>query len=233
MINGKTVLGVIPARGGSKGIPRKNVLDISGKPLIAWTIEAGHQSSYIDRLILSSDDDEIMKVAASCGCDIPFVRPAELATDLTPGIEPVLHAIAELPDYDYLVLLQPTSPLRTAEDIDRCIETCLSSKAPACVSVVQLDKSPQWMYSLDDSWRMTSMFGNRPLLERRQDSETVYVLNGAVYVAEVEYLRSQHSFITSKTVAYPMIKERSVDIDSWWDWRLAEWLLRERMETSG
>jgi CMP-N,N'-diacetyllegionaminic acid synthase len=115
MINGKTILGIIPARGGSKGIPRKNLIIFGGKPLMAWTIEAGLQSHYIDRLILSSEDEEIIAVAREWGCEVPFIRPAELSRDDTPGIEPVIHAIKTLKtSYDYIILLQPTSPLRSA-----------------------------------------------------------------------------------------------------------------------
>ena len=121
MIEGKKVLAVIPARGGSNGVPRKNIIDVGGKPLIAWTIEEARKSKYIDRLILSSDDREIIEIAKRWGCEVPFEQPAEMARDGTPGIAPVLHAIEMLPDYDYVVLLQPTSPLRQVEDVDGCI----------------------------------------------------------------------------------------------------------------
>src|SRR5271157_3678171 len=142
MIQNQSVLALIPARGGSKGVPRKNLREIAGKPLIAWAIEAGRQSRYIDRLILSSEDPEIMAQARSWGCEVPFVRPAELARDDTPGMEPVLHALTALPEeYDYVVVLQPTSPLRLAEDIDGCLETCLRQEAPACVTVAEVDQS--------------------------------------------------------------------------------------------
>src|ERR1039458_650454 len=119
MINDKTVLGVVPARGGSKGVPRKNIRMAAGKPLIAWTIEKALKSQYIDRLVLSSEDLEIMEVALRYGCDVPFRRPVELASDDTPGIAPVLHVLEKLPGYSYVALLQPTSPSRAAEDIDR------------------------------------------------------------------------------------------------------------------
>ncbi|MEH2097772.1 acylneuraminate cytidylyltransferase family protein, partial [Nostoc sp.] len=121
MIHGKKVLAIIPARGGSKAVPRKNIREIGGKPLIAWTIEEAKKSQYIDRLILSSEDDEIISIAQKWGCEIAFKRPVELAQDDTPGIAPVLHALNQLPIYDYVVLLQPTSPLRQVIDIDGCI----------------------------------------------------------------------------------------------------------------
>lgn len=213
MIDGKSVLAVIPARGGSKGVPRKNIRKVGGKPLIAWTIEEAKKSRYIDRLILSSEDEEIIKVAKEWGCDVPFVRPVELAQDNTPGIEPVFHAISQVPGYDYVVLLQPTSPLRLVSDIDCCVETCLKMAAPACVSVTTSDKSPFWMYTLREDKRLS------PLLERksyscRQELPPVYVLNGAVYVARVDWLIGERNFVGDETVACPMPKERSLDIDN-------------------
>ncbi len=228
MIGTKTVLAFIPARGGSKGVPRKNIRDVAGKPLIAWTIAAARKSVYIDRLILSSDDPEIIRVAGEWGCEAPFVRPAELARDDTPGIDPVLHALGALPEkYDYVVLLQPTSPLRAAQDIDGCIEHCLAARADACVTVTAPDKSPYWMYTLGDRGEM------RPLIEaaghfaRRQDLPAVYALNGAVYVAGTRWLETARSFVAEGTLAFVMPKERSLDIDSEADLLLAGLLLAD------
>src|SRR5262245_25182815 len=125
MIDAKRVLGLITARGGSKGVPRKNVRPLGGKPLLAWTIEAARNAPVIDRLILSSDDAEIIEVARAWGCEVPFVRPPELATDTADSVEVVRHALSTLgEDYDYVVLLQPTSPLRTGEDIENCVRLC-------------------------------------------------------------------------------------------------------------
>lgn len=122
MIDGKTVLAIIPARGGSKGVPRKNIRDVAGKPLIAWTIEAANQSLLVDRVVVSTDDQEIADTAVRWGAEVPFLRPIELAQDSTPGILPVIHMLTEiLPHYDLVVLLQPTSPLRSVEDIDGAI----------------------------------------------------------------------------------------------------------------
>lgn len=227
MIAGKKVLAIIPARGGSKGVPRKNIRDVAGKPLIAWSIEAGKRSRYIDRLMVSTEDAEIAEVARRCGAEVPFLRPAHLAKDDTPGIDPVLHAIAELPGYDLVVLLQPTSPLRDSADIDGCLELCLSTGASGCVSVTEPDKSPYWMYTVTGEGTM------RPLLEpegatRRQDLPTVWALNGAVYVARVENLVAERSFVTADTRAYPMPKDRSADIDTEIDLVMADLLLRKR-----
>jgi len=129
MINNKTILTIIPARGGSKGVKRKNVRNLAGKPLIAWTIEAAKNSKYLDRVVLSSEDKEIIKIAKEYGCEVPFVRSKELAKDDTPGIDVVLHALNMIRErYNYVVLLQPTSPLRTECHIDECIELCVKKK---------------------------------------------------------------------------------------------------------
>lgn len=214
MVNDKKVLAVIPARGGSKGVPRKNIRPLGGKPLLVWTIEAARGSRYIDRVTLSSDDDEIIAVARQAQCEVPFVRPAELARDDTPGVEPVLHALRMVPGYDYVVLLQPTSPFRRAEDIDRCIEACLREDAPCCVSVTAPEKSPFWMFSMDERARLAPLLAAPDGFARRQDLPPVYSLNGAVYVARTEWLLETRGFITADTIGCEMSREQSVDIDS-------------------
>ncbi|WP_169084611.1 cytidylyltransferase domain-containing protein [Paenibacillus sp. PL91] len=229
MINNKKVLGIIPARGGSKGVPRKNICEIAGKPLIAWTIEAGNKSEYIDRLIVTSDDLEIIGVAKEYGCDVPFIRPQQLAQDTTPGIDPVLHAIDKLPDYDYIVLLQPTSPLRMAEDIDGSIEKMMESDAPSCVSVTKVDKSPYWMYSLQENNHMQLLIPQEKVPSRRQDLSDAFVVNGAVYVAESKWLLNNKSFLRDETVAFVMPKSRSYDIDTEEDFILCEALMRRSL----
>lgn len=223
MIRGKKVLEVIPARGGSKGVPGKNIRVVAGKPLIAWTIEEAKKSRFLDRVMLSSDDHTIIKVAREWGAEVPFVRPSELAQDNTPGVDPVLHAIREVPGYDYVVLLQPTSPLRTADDIDGCIEACLSSGVPSCVSVTVPDKSPYWMYTLTSGKRMKPVMAGETY-SCRQSLPSVYALNGAVYVAEVKWLEEHKTFLTDETIAFEMPREHSLDIDTELDLRLFEFL---------
>lgn len=228
MIVGKKILAVIPARGGSKGIPRKNIIDVAGKPLIAWTIEAAKKSKYIDRLVLSSDDDEIIRIATQWGCDVPFKRPDEFAKDNTPGVDPVLHAILMLPGFDYVILLQPTSPLRTIEDIDGCIEHCIAQQANCCVSVTEPDKSPFWMYYLNSQGVLEPVVSSdSEVAVRRQELPVVYALNGAVYVACCEWLLKNKSFLTKETIGYPMSKDNSIDIDSQRDLQLARLFLEE------
>lgn len=226
MIAGKTILAIIPARGGSKGVPRKNIRLLAGKPLIAWTIEEAKKSKYIDRLILSSEDEEIIEVAKKYGCEVPFKRPIELAQDDTPGIEPVIHAINTLEGtYDYVVLLQPTSPLRTVEDIDGCIQQCIINELPACISVTEAQQSPYWMYKLDEDMRLNPLVQYDGEVNRRQDLPKVYVLNGAVYVAKSEFIIENKSFLTEESVGYRMPAENSVDIDTEMDFAYCEWLI--------
>jgi len=209
------VLALIPARGGSKSLPRKNVLPAAGRPLIAWSIDAVRTSAVIDHLILSSDDDEIMATAKAHGCDVPFRRPVALATDTATSIDVVIHALDHFPDFEYLVLLQPTSPLRTGADIDAAFHLMLERNAPSCVSVCLAEQSPYWMYTLEEGDRLVSLLP--PPLEgvgRRQDLPEVHVLNGAIYIAKCEWLRVNRSFLGTGTVAYRMPPERSIDIDS-------------------
>lgn len=218
------VLGLITARGGSRGLPGKNVLPLAGKPLIAWTIEAARAAARVDRVVLSTDDPTIADVARSHGCDVPFQRPQDLATDTAGSIDVVLHALDALPGHGVIVLLQPTSPLRAPADIDATLAPVLDGSAPACVSVTEAEQPPHWMYSLDAGRRL------RPLLPktgatRRQDLPATYVLNGAVYAADASWLRGTRSFVTAETVAHVMPPERSVDIDTALDLAFAELLL--------
>ena len=228
MIEGKKIMAVIPARGGSKEVPRKNLRALAGKPLIAWTIEEAHKSQYLDRIILSSEDAGIIKVAEEWGCEVPFVRPVELARDDTPGIEPVIHAIKAIREfYDYVVLLQPTSPLRTAGDIDDCIRYCVRQGAPSCVSVTLANKHPYWMYCLDKDQILRPLMAPGHSDARRQDLPPVYVINGAIYIAKTDYLIKEKSFISNDTLAYIMPAERSWDIDNETDFLLCS-LLKSR-----
>lgn len=229
MIEGRSVLAVITARGGSKGVPRKNIRMVAGKPLIAWTIEKAKKSSYIDRLIVTTDDTEIASIAAQWGCEVPFMRPAELSRDETPGVLPILHALETLPDkYDLVVLLQPTSPLRNVEDIDGCISSLNKLNAPACVSIVSPDKSPYWMYGLDNANRLAPLLDNE--YSRRQDLPPIYALNGAVYAACTKWFELNKSFISSETIGYIMPKNRSLDVDDELDLKICSIILEAAIE---
>lgn len=227
MIRGKKVLAVIPARGGSKGVPRKNIKPLGSKPLVAWTIDEAKKSAYIDRLIVSTDDEEIAEVAMKYGCEVPYMRPAELAQDDTSGLAPVLHALKMISGYDYVVLLQPTSPLRTVGDIDGSIEKCIDLVANACVTVTLSDKPPYWMYQFHAEDRLKPVIELNQQIIRRQDAPDVYVLNGAVYVAQIDWFLQQQTFLSEETIGYVMPKNRSHDIDTHLDFLLVEEVLKQ------
>ncbi len=229
MIGDKKILAVIIARGGSKGLPRKNVLMLADRPMIAWSIAAARSSAYIDRAVLSSDDDEIRTVAAAWGGDVPFARPAELAGDDTTAESVVLHALDTVgAPYDYVVLLQATSPLRVGADIDNALERCRDLAAPACITVQVAPKSPYWMVTMDDGGYLQRLLPSEGPSHRRQLLPPVYAPNGAVYVAEVPWFRANRGFLGAGTVGSLMPAERSIDVDTEFDLHCAEALLRLR-----
>ena len=208
------VLALIVARGGSKGLPRKNVKIAGGRPLIAWTIEAALAARAVGSVVLSSDDEEIMAVARDWGCEVPFVRPSELATDQATSMDVVRHALSLLPAYEFVMLLQPTSPMRTGADIDAAFELMLARNAPSCVSVTEVEQSPYWMYRVEPDDRLASLLPPPPRASRRQDLPVVHTLNGAIYLARVDWLLAQGGFVNEGTVGYQMPRERSIDIDT-------------------
>jgi CMP-N,N'-diacetyllegionaminic acid synthase len=215
VIDGRNVLALITARGGSKGVPGKNILTIGGKPLLQWTIDAARGSRYVDRVVLSSDDAAIIAVARDGGCEVPFVRPAALATDSASSMDVVLDALDRLQFSGLLVLLQPTSPLRTAADIDGALELLVSRGAPACVSVREAEDHPYWTFMSDADGRLRRFAAPEGALpSRRQDLPAAWCLNGAVYVADSDSLRRERSFVVPDTVGFAMPVDRSLDIDT-------------------
>lgn len=221
------LLAIIPARGGSKGIPRKNIKPLYGKPLIGWSIDAAKKSKFVERVVVSTEDDEIAKIACELGAETPFMRPQGLAEDDTPGIAPVLHAIENLTEFDWVVLLQPTSPLRTAEDIDGIVRFCIDKKAPSAVSVCEVCKHPYWMFLRDELERLQPMFPQEVESLQRQDLPQAYVLNGALYLARIDWLKEYKKFIRPETLGYVMSQHSSTDIDSTLDWHWAEFMIAQ------
>lgn len=219
------ILGIIPARGGSKGIPQKNIKSFNGKPLISWTIETALRCPLINETIVSTDNLIIADVAKSCGASVPFIRPDELAKDTTSGIEPVLHAFQQLPEYDWILLLQPTSPLRTPDDICGIINLVKDKNASSAVSVSEAINHPYWTYSLDDGKLINLCKNEKKLL--RQDLPPAYNLNGALYLVSRNFLETKRTFIDKSTLAYVMPRHRSVDIDDMDDWDFAEYLIKK------
>jgi len=218
----KTFLAVIPARGGSKRLPRKNILDLNGKPLIAWSIEAGLKSKYIDKVIVSSDDKEILDISQYYGADV-IKRPDNLASDTSTTFEAIKHAIQNVEKYDYVILLQATSPLRNENHVDEAIELLESKNASAVVSVCETDHSPLWSNTLDDSLSMKGFLKEGVLNKRSQDLEKYYRLNGAIYICKVEKLLKEKSFFLKDNIfAFKMDKHNSIDIDEEVDFQMAK-----------
>lgn len=225
------VLGVIPARGGSKGIPRKNIRLLGGKPLIAWTIEAARQSRLLTRVILSTEDEEIAAVGRQWGVEVPFLRPAELAQDDTPTLPVVLHALRELEHrgekYDAVCLLQPTAPLRKPEWIDGCIRLLEETGADAVVTVCRIPEEyhPWWALLRDgEGWLMFSH--GRSIPARRQDLPPAYHREGSVYVTRRRVLMEDGSLYGKKLEGWEVSRDETVNLDSEEDWRRAEQALR-------
>lgn len=185
-----------------------------GKPLIEWTINAARSSRYIDRLIVSSEDAEVIAVCKSLDCDIPFIRPLELASDCAASSDVILHAIKEVTGFDTVMMLQPTSPQRDASDIDGCIEFFVSSNASSCVSIAEARQNPAWMYELSNKNKILPILTGREFAHRRQDLRKVYALNGSIYVAKTQWLMQHKSFLNEETLGYVMPLERSLDIDT-------------------
>ena len=217
-------MGLIPARSNSKRIPRKNIKDLCGKPLIAWTIEAAKNANLLDEVIVSTDNNEIAQIAQEWGANVPFMRPEEISADSTPSIEPVLHAIQHLPEYDWILLLQPTSPLRTVEDICGIIDLAKNKKASSAVSVAEAISHPYWTYTLENGKLLNLCESETVLLS--QDLPPAYTLNGALYLASRNFLETKRTFKDESTIAYVMPRHRSVDIDDMNDWEFVEYLIK-------
>lgn len=227
----KKILAIIPARGGSKGVIRKNVRNLAHKPLIAYTIEAAKTSRYLDRIIVSTEDVEISCVSKSYGAEVPFLRPKELAQDDTPGIEPILHCLDWLEKEqgyvpDYVCLLQCTSPLRNNYQINEAIEEMLNKDADSIISVYESDKSPYWMKKIEDG-KLKNFLVDNTFYARRQDIPKAYMLNGAIYICKTEMLIKNKNWYSENTIPYIMNKITSVDIDDMDDFRYVEYLMKE------
>ena len=237
MINGKSVLAIIPARGGSKGLPGKNIKELCGNPLIAWSIEAAKACSSIDKVMVSTDDDQIANVAKKYGAEVPFTRPPELASDTASTIDVIFHAINWLKEHEdyrpeYILLLQPTSPLRSRKDINGAIQMLKDKEARAVVSVCETDHHPWWSNILPEDGNMKDFLRPEILNKRRQDLPVFYRLNGAIYLADTDYLHECNGFLGLETFAYVMPKNRSIDIDAEMDFKLASLLMEKQKRLS-
>ena len=227
MYQGKKILALIPARGGSKGIKRKNIRDLNGKPLIAYSILAARESRYIDEVFVSTEDEEIAAVAREYGASIPMMRPAGLAQDKSTTISVVCHAVRNFisaNEWDALVLLQPTQPLRTAEDIDGAIEYFYGHDRQGLVSVSPVTDHPILMRRFEDGDRLVRLLEQGSTV-RRQDMPEYYRVNGAVYINAVEKIDEATSF-NDNEIGYRMEQSHSVDIDEEADLAVAAFYLK-------
>ena len=232
------ILGLITARGGSKGIPHKNIVPIAGRPLLAYTCMAALASQSISRVVLSTDDDEIAGVGREYGVQVPFMRPPELAGDNTPSIAVAQHALHWLAQHenwtaDILVLLQPTSPLRQAHHIDEALEMMTASGADSVVSVVKVPHhfSPYKVLENRDGWLVNFWQDALPFdALNRHNLPTFYARNGpAVLVTRASIVLETNSFYGQHIAPYEMSEAESFDIDTPFDLRLVEWLLEQQM----
>ena len=232
MFDDRRVLALIPARGGSKGLPGKNVAPLGGRPLIAWTVAAARGSAFVDEVVVTTDDDAIAQAAVAAGARVPFRRPAALAADEARMGDVVAHALEALAagdaPYGWLLLLQPTSPLRTATHIDEAFARLRASAGRAVVSVCEAEHSPRWTASLPPDGNMAGFGDPAATRANRQDLGVFYRLNGAIYLTDIEYWRDRQGFLGPATYAYVMAQDDSVDIDRPLDLDLAALLLARR-----
>jgi CMP-N-acetylneuraminic acid synthetase len=226
------VLALIPARGGSKGIKGKNIIKINGMPLIQYTIRAAMNCKYIDDIIVSTDSEEIKKVALDCGAEVPFLRPKELAEDKSRTLDAVLYTIEELKKsgkyYDILVLLQPTSPLRDSDDVDKALELFINKSMCAVASVSEVKDNPILMRTIDDNGIMKKMMDISSTV-RRQDMPVFYRVNGSIYINSIKYMNEETSF-NDNPIPYIMKQSHSVDIDEYSDLALMKYYLGQDMD---
>jgi CMP-N,N'-diacetyllegionaminic acid synthase len=231
------ILCVIPARGGSKEIPDKNIIHLNDKPLINWTIEAAINSKFISKIIVSTDSNEIAKISLLAGAEVPFIRPKELSTDGASSMSVIKHAVdffsyqGEI--YDLVVMLQPTSPLRNSDDIDKAIESYLKhrkGKEATLVSCCSVNSKYNWIMEKKDN-RAVFVNNNLPVNLSRQELNLLFLPNGAIFIANTKNL--QESFYTSDIIMYEMKESHSVDIDTLKDLQAAhDYIVKDKMDSS-
>lgn len=214
MIDNKKVLAFIPARAGSKGIKDKNIIDLGGKPLIAYTIEAAKKSKYVDKVIVSTDGENIANVAKQYGAEIPFFRPKELAEDNSNVLSALIYTLEQLKkikdNYDIIILLQPTSPFRNEKHIDEALELLINNNLTSLLSVCETDKNPTLIRKVDNNNKLTPLIDTN--ISLRQEMDKYYILNGAIYINYVKDIK-ENKFLKDNEYGYIMDKCYSLDID--------------------
>ena len=230
MIGRGRLLALVAARGGSKRLPRKNVLKLAGKPLIAWSIEAGLRSKYVDRVIVSTDDEEIAEISRYYGADVPFMRPMELSRDTTLSMDVIRHSIRTLEKnggrYEYLLLLQPTSPLRTEHHIDEAVKLLIEKDADGVTGVTEIEHPIEWTNKLPENLSMDGFISEENQKKPYQDFPQRYRINGAIYLYKVSaIMMGDGVFLKEGAYAYKMDQMDSIDIDTQEDFLIAEALM--------
>lgn len=230
MYNNKKFLAIIPARGGSKGLPGKNIKNLNGKPLIAYSIEAAIEANIFDKIIVSTDSEEIAKVALKYGAEVPFLRPKELATDNANSMDALFHAIEFLKEqgeiYDYIMKLQPTSPLRTKKEILESVELLFEKSAESIISVSECQHYPLWANTLNEEKAMKDFIKEEIKHKNRQELSKYYEINGLIFLSKISKLMEIKDWYGEKSFAYVCDSKKAIDIDDMIDFKLAEILLR-------
>lgn len=226
------ILFVVTARGGSKGVPRKNIRKVGGLPLIAYKIIAAQKCKYDKRIIVSTDDEEIARVALEYGAEVPFMRPAELATDSASSMDVMKHAMewVELNDkskYDYICMLEPSSPFASYKDFDSAFEKIISENADTLLGMKKVDVNSIFIHSLDENGKLSHFYNAIKDLSsvRRQDQTEEYTMNGCMYIAKWDYFKENHLFHSVNSVPYIMDEKSSIEIDTIYDWEMSCWLV--------
>lgn len=224
------MIALIPARGGSKGLPGKNIKYLNGKPLIAYTIEAAMKSRHISRVIVSTDDEEIARISMLHGAEVPFLRPVELAGDHSKAIDAYLYTVQRLMTDENICInefavLLPTSPLRGASDIDNAVELFISKKADSVISLVESNHPPTWYKRIDETGVIRDFFKDIDGSLNRQEVPSTFIPNGAIYIFQYDFLEKNRTYYGDKTFAYIMSRMKSIDIDTELDFLFAEFLL--------
>lgn len=228
------IVAAIFARGGSKGVPRKNILPLAGKPLIAYSIEVARSLRCIDRVVVSTDSAEIAEVAAKFGAEVPFLRPSELAQDNTPEWLAWQHALRTLQadsksiPIDVMVSIPTTSPLRKSEDVQACIDRLLDTDADAVITIKETDRNPYFnMVTLDDQFSARRVLSSEKNIHRRQDAPKVYDMTTVAYALKTNFVLTKNSLFEGNLKAVIVPAERAIDIDTALDFKLAEFLMRK------
>jgi CMP-N-acetylneuraminic acid synthetase len=230
------ILGIIPARGGSKGVPGKNIKLLNGKPLLQYTSEIALESQYLTTVILSSDDTQIITVAKSLGIQVPFLRPEELAQDTTPTIDVIIHALKWFENqaifFDAVCLLQVTSPFRTVDFLDKAIEKFITSGCDSLVSVQKVphEYNPHWTFEVNPEGNLKIATGEEKIISRRQELPVAYHRDGSIYIMKIKVLLQQHSLYGKSTSFIESAPEFYVNIDTLADWEKAEQMIKNKQK---